>query len=134
MTAEVFQLMKACVTGKSKDDYVFTREDGTHICDPRDAWYALCVASGLGKYVPAKRKNGEEYSRYEGLILHDFRRSAVRNMIRRGVSQNVAMRISGHKTADVFRRYDITDEPDLIDATDKIEKGGGASFCPKYYN
>jgi integrase len=121
MTQEVFDLMRACTSGKNPDDFVFTREDGTNVVDPRDDWYALCVASGLGQYVPAKRANGKEYQRYVGLNLHDFRRSAIRVMLRHGVLQNVAMRISGHKTEEVFRRYDILNEDDLIEATKKIE-------------
>lgn len=123
MTGEVYDLMLEATRGKNPDDFVFTREDGTHVVDPRDDWYALCVASKLGEFVPAKRANGEEYQRYVGLILHSFRRSAIRNMTRRGVSETVAMKISGHKTASVFRRYDITDERDLADATAKIELG-----------
>jgi len=124
MTSEVFELMRACVHGKNPDDSVFTREDGkTPVRDPRDDWYTLCVASGLGQFIPAKRANGEDYSKYVGLNLHDFRRSAIRNLTRRGVSQTVAMRISGHKTASVFRRYDIVDEGDLEAATAKIEAG-----------
>ena len=112
MTTEVYELMNACCDGKKEDDFVFTREDGSHVVDPRQEWYDLCVASKLGRYVPAKRKNGSEFKSYVGLNLHDFRRSAIRNMIRRGVSQTVAMKISGHKTASVFRRYDITTDDD----------------------
>jgi hypothetical protein len=44
-------------------------------------------------------------------------------MTRRGISETVAMKISGHKTAHVFRRYNITDERDLAEATKKIEAG-----------
>jgi integrase len=123
MSAEVFTLMQASVRGKSPDGFVFTREDGRRVVDPRDDWYTLCVASELGRWEPAKRKKGEEYKRYVGLNLHDFRRSAIRNMTRRGISETVAMKISGHKTAHVFRRYNITDEHDLAEATKKIEAG-----------
>ena len=58
-----------------------------------------------------------------GLVLHDFRRSAVRNMIRRGVPQKTAREISGHKTDSVFNRNNIVSEADLQDAARKIEAG-----------
>ena len=104
MTEEVFALLNACVNGKRGADYVFTREDGKRVCDFRKTWRNVCKAAGVA-----------------GLLLHDLRRSGVRNLRRLGVAESVAMKISGHKTASVFRRYDITDEADLADAAARLD-------------
>ncbi|MFN8543257.1 MAG: site-specific integrase [Candidatus Binatia bacterium] len=72
------------------------------IAEFRKTWTTACKAAG----VP-------------GLRFHDLRRTALRNMIRAGVSQTVAMRISGHQTDAIFRRYDITSDTDLREAMEK---------------
>lgn len=61
-----------------------------------------------------------------GLLLHDFRRSAVRNMVRRGVPQKTAMTISGHKQTRCSRGMNIISEADIADAARKIEAGAKA--------
>ena len=55
-----------------------------------------------------------------GRLLHDFRRTAVRNLIRAGVQQAIAMKITGHKTDSIFRRYLIVDEELLARATGAV--------------
>ena len=48
-----------------------------------------------------------------GRILHDFRRTGVRNMERAGVPRSVAIKLTGHKTEAVYRRYAIVSDVDL---------------------
>jgi integrase len=55
-----------------------------------------------------------------GRIMHDLRRTAVRNLERAGVSRSVAMKMTGHKTESVYRRYAIVSEVDLREAGAKL--------------
>jgi integrase len=85
----------------------------------RKSFQAACVKVGLGV------KTGPEDWQYKGLLIHDFRRSGVRNLIRSGVPRRIAMKISGHLTESTFERYNIVDSTDLHEAMAKVEKHFG---------
>lgn len=83
--------------------HVFFYDDGSPVRDVRRAWEKACEEAGM-----------------PGLLVHDLRRSAAREMIRSSIPQIVAQRLIGHRTASIFTRYCITDEDLLRDAVDKL--------------
>ena len=69
----------------------------------RRAWRTACKGAGLSNRIP-----------------HDFRRTAVRNLERAGVSRSAAMKMVGHKTQSIYARYAIADEAMLQDGATKL--------------
>ena len=84
--------------------YVFHRQ-GRSVGEFKRSWATACRKARLG-----------------GKLFHDLRRTAVRNMIRAGVPQSVAMSISGHRTVSMFLRYNITSDADRRDALRRVDQ------------
>jgi integrase len=88
----------------------------------RKHWQNACSTTGLGQLEEIE---GKRDKRYTGLIIHDLRRSAIRNLVRAGVPERVVMSISGHKTRSVFDRYNIVSEQDVVEAMRKLQNSTG---------
>jgi integrase len=94
--------------------FVFHHRD-RRVGDFRKAWKTACLAAGYAVLVSAKPRKIGGYP-----LLHDFRRTAVRNLERAGVSRSAAMKMVGHRTEAIYRRYAVTSEADLRDAGAKL--------------
>jgi integrase len=87
--------------------HVFTRPNGRPVGSFTKAWATACAAAG----VP-------------GRVLHDFRRTAVRNLVRVGVAERIAMQMVGWKSRQMLDRYHIVSPADLIDAARRLDAAG----------
>ena len=88
----------------------------------RKEWESACVKIGKGSVMVRRTTKNKKWYQYTGLIPHDLRRSAVRNLINAGVHQSVAMKITGHRTVSTFLRYGIVEKAQLHAAMDKVSK------------
>ncbi len=77
--------------------------DGRRMAGVGDAWDKAAARAG-----------------YEGLLFHDLRRSANKNMRDRGITQGVRMKIMGHFTPSMDIRYGIVDLDDIKEAGEKM--------------
>lgn len=92
-------------------------KDEHPIGDWRKTWRRSCVAAGLFRIL----NPGEKNERKVPIVLfHDLRRTVVRNLVRAGVPERIAMSVTGHKTRSVFDRYNIVSEVDLRRATSRL--------------
>ena len=83
--------------------HVFVWSDGRPIGFYLRRWRSACKKAGL-----------------PGRLVHDFRRTAVRNLERAGVPRSVAMKLTGHRTEAVYRRYAIVSPADLRAGVEKL--------------
>jgi len=96
LVADLLSIVERRVQARRLDcPYIFHR-NGKRMGEFRKVWRRACEEAGVS-----------------GKLFHDFRRSAVRNMIRAGVNPDIARQISGHRTPAIFSRYNIIDEADL---------------------
>ncbi|MCC6861662.1 MAG: tyrosine-type recombinase/integrase [Bryobacterales bacterium] len=91
--------------------WVFSR-GGEKIRHFRKTWKSACREAGLWEGDAKKGKPTK--------LFHDLRRTGVRNLVRAGVPEKVAMLISGHRTRSVFERYNIISEDDLKEAMRRL--------------
>lgn len=103
MLAEQWERTKALQRATGRLISLVFHRNGKAIKTFRGAWKSACEASKVGPRLP-----------------HDFRRTAVRNLERAGVPRSVAMKLTGHKTESVYRRYAIVSESDLSEGLKKL--------------
>jgi integrase len=89
--------------------YLEGRLRGQRIKDFKKRWKTACVKAGC-----------------PGMLRHDFRRTAVRNLVNSGVAERIAMKVTGHRSRTVFDRYHIVSPADLQEATRKLCANGHA--------
>lgn len=114
LPAELVMLLKEVTPKTGK---VF---DSTNL---RNEWQIACAACGEGTRTKMNAEDDDEFTwyKYRGLLVHDLRRSAVRNLVNAAVPERVAMQITGHKTRAVFDRYHIVSTEDVSNAMRRLE-------------
>ncbi len=119
--------LEAAHTKTSEPRLIFLTQEG--LTALKSAWLNRVPGCELvfhrkGKKIVDFRKSWDKARQAAGvpdLLFHDLRRSALRRMVRAGIPERVAMSISGHKTREVFDRYNIVSEGDLREAARKLD-------------
>jgi integrase len=115
LSGELTAIIKRAKARRRLDCPSIFHHNGKPIGCFRKAWKTACVATGLGSFI----KNEKGKKKYSGLIVHDLRRSCVRHLVQAGVGEKLAMQLTGHKTRNVFDRYNIVSDADLLEASER---------------
>jgi integrase len=94
---------------------------GRPIRDLRKAWASACIAAGFFRVVGTDAEGRPV--KVPTRLFHDLRRSAVRRFEQAGITRGVAMKLTGHKTESVYRRYAIVSDKDLREAAATLSGG-----------
>jgi integrase len=105
LSGELAQVIERAHKARRLDCPFVFHVNGKPILDFRGAWAAAVDKAKLGK-----------------LLVHDLRRTGVRNYVRGGVPERVAMALSGHKTRSTFERYNIVSGADLASAVERRDQ------------
>ena len=101
--------------------WVFCRLDGAPVGDFKRAWATACIRAGFFRVVGTDAKGRP--IKVPTMLFHDLRRTSARNLIRAGISETVAMKLTGHRTRSVFQRYAIVEEGMLQEAGTRLTQG-----------
>ena len=104
LAGEVRTIIERRLKARRLDCLLIFHRNSKPVGDFRKSWASACRLVGV-----------------EGKLIYDLRRTAVRNMVRAGVDPAVAMKISGHRTRNVFDRYNIISEDDIRQAVLKTD-------------